>query len=83
MPNSLEQALIACPSRHTAPTATSHPRSSAAPSGTTPPVVAAAYRRSFHELAGTMRHAAEAAARRRALPILVELGTRQRAELRD
>lgn len=45
-------------------------------------VVAAAYRRSFHELAGTMRHAAEAAAEDELFPILVELGTRQRAELR-
>lgn len=45
-------------------------------------VVAAAYRRSFHDLAGIMRHAAEAAAEDELFPILVELGTRQRAELR-
>ncbi|WP_226437388.1 DnaB-like helicase N-terminal domain-containing protein [Rhodococcus yananensis] len=45
-------------------------------------VVAAAYRRSFHDLAGTMSHAAEAAAEDELFPILLELGTRQRAELR-
>lgn len=45
-------------------------------------VVAGAYRRSFHELAGKMQHAAEAAAEDELFPILVELGTRQRAELR-
>lgn len=45
-------------------------------------VVAAAYRRSFHDLAQTMGYAAEAAAEDELFPILVELGTRQRAELR-
>ncbi|WP_137726586.1 DnaB-like helicase N-terminal domain-containing protein [Prescottella subtropica] len=45
-------------------------------------VVAAAYRRSFHELAGIVQHAAEAASEDELFPILVELGTRQRTELR-
>ncbi|NKR30025.1 DNA helicase [Rhodococcus hoagii] len=45
-------------------------------------VVATAYRRSFHDLAQTMGYAAEAAAEDELFPILVQLGTRQRAELR-
>ncbi|MBM9839650.1 hypothetical protein JO861_24165 [Rhodococcus hoagii] len=43
-------------------------------------VVALAYRRSFHDLAQKMNHAAEAAAEDELFPLLVELGTRQRAE---
>ncbi|WP_238774514.1 DnaB-like helicase N-terminal domain-containing protein [Prescottella equi] len=44
-------------------------------------VVAVAYRRSFHELAATMAHAAAEAAEDQLFPILVDLGTRQRSEM--
>ncbi|ORJ97506.1 hypothetical protein A6F55_21330 [Prescottella equi] len=44
-------------------------------------VVAAAYRRSFHNLAQTMNYAAETAAEDELFPILVDLGKRQRAEM--
>ncbi|MBM4493100.1 DNA helicase [Rhodococcus hoagii] len=44
-------------------------------------VVAVAYRRSFHELAATMAHAAAEAAEDQLFPILVDMGTRQRSEM--
>lgn len=44
-------------------------------------VVALAYRRSFHDLAATMAHAAAEAAEDQLFPILVDLGTRQRGEM--
>ncbi|NKU01604.1 hypothetical protein GS918_26945 [Rhodococcus hoagii] len=42
-------------------------------------VVAVAYRRSFHELAATMAHAAAEAAEDQLFPILVDMGTHSAA----